>query len=91
MQINFHSTLRKTIGQKSVLFEIPDGLTVVEMLTIVLTRYPQIRSLILDENNAIDRHAHVIVNGRDVLHLKNGEATVLSTEDTIDIFPIGHF
>jgi MoaD family protein len=91
MLINFYASLRKISGQKTVDLDVPAGNTVSQMVEAVLACYPEMREKLLDEHGQVGLHAHVIVNGRVAPLLEKGMDTVLSADDTIDIFPIGHF
>jgi molybdopterin synthase sulfur carrier subunit len=91
MLINFYASLRKITGQKTVDLDVPAGSTVAQMVDVLLTQYPEMREKLLDEHGKVGLHAHVMVNGRDTPLLDKAIDTVISADDTIDIFPIGHF
>lgn len=91
MRINFYAALRKIAGQKSVELDLPPGSTVNQMVEAVLMHFPSMRAKLLDKQGRIGLHAHVFINGRDAPLLEEGLDTPLSSTDTIDIFPIGHF
>lgn len=91
MHINFYASLRKISGQKTVDLDVPAGSTVAQMIDVLLTQYPEMREKLLDEHGNVGLHAHVMVNGRGTPLLDKGLDTVISADDTIDIFPIGHF
>lgn len=91
MLINFYASLRKISGQKTVDLAVEAGSNVGQMVEIVLAHYPDMRDKLLDEHGNVGLHAHVMVNGRDAPLLVKGMATVISDNDKIDIFPIGHF
>jgi MoaD family protein len=91
MDINFYSSLRKIIGAKTFDLPLPAGTTVREMVEAIVAYHPDIQERLLDEMGELDRHAHIFVNGRDVPHLVEGFETMLSADDTVDVFPIGHF
>lgn len=87
MKINFFATLRQIVGQKTVDFELPENVTVRELVEIVVTRYPTMRPELMDEQGNLWRHVHVFVNGRDAPFLENGVETIVKPTDTINIFP----
>ena len=91
LQVNFYASLRKISGGKAVGFSLPEGSTVQQLLEAVLTRYPEMRDKLLDQNGELDRHAHIIINGRNSPLLEQGLETSISSEDSVSIFPIGHF
>lgn len=87
MKINFFATLRQITGQKTVEFEIPEGTAVMDLVEIVVTRFPPMRAELLDENGQLYRHVHVFVNGRDAPYLENGLETTIKPTDVVNIFP----
>ncbi len=91
MNVNFYASLRKILGEKTVWFNLPDQTTAQELLDAILTRYPQMRDKLVNDENELGLHAHMIINGRDVPYLPDTMNTILSPDDKIDIFPIGHF
>ncbi len=91
MKINFYASLRKITEQKTVIFPLREGITVRQMIEAVVTRYPVMRTLLLDEDGKISNHGHVFINGRDVPYLKQTMNTPLTADDSVDIFPPGHF
>ncbi|MCP4423956.1 MAG: MoaD/ThiS family protein [Chloroflexi bacterium] len=91
MNINFYASLRKISGQKTVPFDLPNQTTARELLDAVFARYPQMRDKLMNDDNELGLHAHMIVNGRDIPYLPDTMDTILSPNDKIDIFPIGHF
>ncbi len=91
MNVNFYASLRKISGQKTVSLDLPNQITARELLDAILARYPQMRDKLVNEDNELGLHAHMIVNGRDIPYLPNTMNTILSPNDKIDIFPIGHF
>ncbi|MCP4421744.1 MAG: MoaD/ThiS family protein [Chloroflexi bacterium] len=91
MKINFYATLRPIVGQKTVDFDVPENVTVRQLVETIIILYPQTKGRLLDESGELHRHAHVYVNGRDTPYLIKTSDTVLTADDKVDIFPIGHF
>lgn len=91
MRVNFYADLRQIAGAKEVAFDLPSGLSVGELIRAIIARFPQMGDRLLDEASALDRHAHVFVNGREVPYLSQDLDTPLSEEDQVDVFPFGHF
>ena len=91
LSLNFYASLRKIAGTKTVELRLPEQVTLNNMLDTVINRYPEMQSKLLDENGRLDKRAHVFVNGRNCLLLGKGLETSPKNEDSIDIFPIGHF
>ena len=87
MKVNFYATLRSIVGGKTVEVGFRDAMTVQELLDDLVTRYPALRSELLDENGNLHGHVHVFVNGRDVPFLTDGINTLITSEDAVNIFP----
>ncbi|MCX7790654.1 MAG: MoaD/ThiS family protein [Chloroflexaceae bacterium] len=87
MHINFYATLRPIVGGRTVEFDVPEGITVRELVDIVVTRFPPLRRELLNEQGMLYPHVHVFVNGRDAPYLPEGVETIIRNSDTIDIFP----
>jgi sulfur-carrier protein len=69
MNVNFYATLRQITGQKTVEFDLPDGISVQQLLDAVLLKYPDMRDDLLDENGRLYGHIHLFINGRDAPYL----------------------
>jgi sulfur-carrier protein len=87
MKVNFYATLRPIVGQKTVTFDLPPGITVGELVEAVVERFPPLRRELLDEDGRLYGHVHVFVNGRDAPYLADAMETVIQPADKIDIFP----
>ena len=87
MNISFFATLRQIVGQKTVDFDLPENTTVMDLVEIVVTRYPPMRRELLNEEGELWPHVHVFVNGRDHPYLENGPQTIIKANDTVNIFP----
>lgn len=87
MNIHFYATLRRIAGEKTVQFNLANGITVQELVDAVVTRFPAMREELLDDEGNLYPHVHVFVNGRDAPYMDDGLATVITTDDKIDIFP----
>lgn len=87
MQVNFYATFRPIVGGKIVSVPVPDGCTVSGLLNTLVVQFPALKSQLLDDAGGLLSHIHVFVNGRDVPYLPNALETVLTSSDTVDIFP----
>jgi sulfur-carrier protein len=87
MNVNFYATLRQITGQKTVEFDLPDGISVQQLLDAVLLKYPDMRDDLLDENGRLYGHVHLFVNGRDAPYLDDGLETIIKPNDKVDLFP----
>jgi molybdopterin synthase sulfur carrier subunit len=87
MKVHFYATLRRIAGQKTIEFDLDEGVTVQELVAAVVTRFPPMREELLDEEGRLYPHVHVFVNGRDAPYLDGALGTVIQATDKIDIFP----
>jgi molybdopterin synthase sulfur carrier subunit len=87
MKVNFYATLRPIVGGKTVEVDVPEGITVKDLVDGLVTRYPALRTELLDEAGNLHGHVHVFVNGRDVPFLVDKINTRISPEDAVNIFP----
>ncbi|MCP4214217.1 MAG: MoaD/ThiS family protein [bacterium] len=87
MKIHFFATLRPIAGQKTVEFDLPQNITVRQLVEAVVTRFPPMRRELLDEEGELYPHVHVFVNGRDAPYLEKRMETIVRPEDTVNIFP----
>ena len=87
MKVNFYATLRQIVGQKTVEFDLPEGITAAQLLEVVLERFPRMRPELVNENGRLHGHIHIFVNGRDAPFLENKIDTIIKPTDKIDIFP----
>jgi molybdopterin synthase sulfur carrier subunit len=87
MEVSFYATLRRVVGAKSVVFDLPAEATVRQLLDEMIRRYPPLGRELLDEAGNLYRHVHVFVNGRDVTFLENGLDSVLPAGARVGLFP----
>ncbi len=87
MKVNFFATLRPIVGGKTVDFEVDHGVTVQEMLNLMIARFPKLRDELLDEAGKMHGHVHFFVNGRDAQFLENGVETRIMPDDVVNVFP----
>jgi molybdopterin synthase sulfur carrier subunit len=87
MQVNFYATLRAIAGKKTVVLDLPYGVTVDEIIHTVVRDYPDMRRELFDEHGVLYGHIHIFVNGRDVIYLPAELGTRIQETDRIDIFP----
>jgi sulfur-carrier protein len=87
MKVNFYATLRDIVGGRTIEIDLPKGSSVRQLLDGLITCYPQLESKLLDEDDELYRHVHLIVNGRDVPYLEDQMDTILQSDDIVSIFP----
>ena len=87
MKINVYATLRKITGGKVVEAETPVGAPVAQLLDELLTRFPDMKAEMLDDEGNLRPHVHFFVNGKSTHHLDDGLDTVLEEGAKVDVFP----
>ena len=87
MKVSFYATLRQIAGQKTVEFDLDEGITAQQLLDVVLKRFPQMRDELVDEDGQLYGHVHLFVNGRDSRFLEKTMETPIKAGDKVDMFP----
>ncbi len=87
MKIHFYATLRQIAGQKTIEFDLPDDVTLRQVLAAILERFPPMVRELVDENGELYPHVHMFVNGRDAPYLANRMDTLIKPNDKVDMFP----
>ena len=87
MKVNFYATLSQIVGNKQVDLVIKENMTVGGLLDEVIRRYPDLYSELYDDNGVLYPQVHVMVNGRDAIHLQDQFDTRLAEADLVSIFP----
>jgi molybdopterin synthase sulfur carrier subunit len=87
MKVNFYATLRPIAGQKTIEFDLDEGVTVQQLLEVVVLRFPEMRDVLVDENGQLYRHVHLFINGRDAPFLENAMDYRIKPVDKVDLFP----
>jgi molybdopterin synthase sulfur carrier subunit len=87
MRVKVYATLRPIVGDREVDLPLAEGVSVRELVTHMVGRWPALAEIMLDEEGGISRHVHVLVGGRSARHLPDGPDTVLRASDEIDVFP----
>lgn len=87
MKINFYATLRPIVGGKSVFLPEAVGMTVQQLIDVLMSRFPALRKEIYAPDGTLYPHIHFFINGRDTQFLEEGFNYIIREADTINIFP----
>ncbi|MFN8497905.1 MAG: ubiquitin-like small modifier protein 1 [Anaerolineae bacterium] len=87
MKVQFYATLRQVVGAKTVEVPVPPGVTLQTLVDTVVVQYPDMRTMLLDDEGGLLGNVHVFLNGRDGHYLDKGMETVVAATDVVDIFP----
>lgn len=87
MKVNFYATLRPIVGSKTI--ELPEaaGLSVQQLIDLLVARFPALRKELYKTETELWPHVHFLINGREARYLPEGLDYVLQPADTINIFP----
>ena len=87
MKVNFYATYRPIVGGKTIDLDVDHGITISQLVEVIIARFPAMRREMLDENSQLYSHVHIFVNGRDVCYLEKAMDTIILADDTLNIFP----
>jgi molybdopterin synthase sulfur carrier subunit len=87
VKVNFYATLRDIVGTKTAELDLPETISVRELVAELVERFPELRPALLDESGCLSRGVQVFVNGRGAGFLADGVETRVSATDAIDVFP----
>lgn len=86
MRVRVFATLRPIVGSAHVSTDVQPGEPVGKLIDEMVTRWPALRTELLDEDGNLLRRVHVMINGRSVEYLR-GLDTVIPPDANITIFP----
>ena len=84
MRVDFYGTYRPVVGAKSI--ELDAGLSVRQVLEIVVARYPALREELLDARGELYPWVPVYVNGRNPRLWADGLDRPIGAADVLSIF-----
>lgn len=87
MRVSFFAGLRQIVGQKTVDILISEGATVSQLIREIVRTYPALEQELMDEQQNLYQHVHIVINGRAIQFLDGGMERVISSTDNISIFP----
>jgi MoaD family protein len=86
-KVNFYSTLRQSVGAKTVEIDLDPQPTIRLVVAEVTRLYPALADEMVDKNGELLSHIKIFVNGRLIYFLEDGLDTKVTAENTISIFP----
>jgi len=86
MEIRLYATLRQVTGTKTVVVETHPGQTVGDALRALVAAHPRLSSSIWHDDGTLAGHVAVMLDGRDIRHLK-GVDTLIGDAQHLDVFP----
>lgn len=84
MRVEFYGIYRPLVGSKSIEFE--DDLTLRQLLQQIVTRYPALRSELLDEQGQLHPWLPLYVNGRNPRLWADGLDRPIGVAEVVSIF-----
>ena len=82
-QIKLFGGLQRKVGTTAV--TVP-GSTIQELLQNLFVTHPELETAVTDDQNQLQPHVRVMVNGHDI-EFKEGLETAVTDQDVIAIFP----
>lgn len=86
MQVKVFATLRPIVGGANVPTKIQPGQTIRDLVNEMVTRWPDLRPQMLDDQGNLLQKIHIFIDGRNILFSK-GIETVIPEKANISIFP----
>jgi len=86
VEIRLYAALRQIVGAKTVTVETQRGQTVGDALRALTKRHPKLTPSIWHDDGTLAGHVAVMLEGRDIRHLK-GTDTLLGEAQHLDVFP----
>jgi len=83
IQVKLFGGLQRKVGTTAVI--IP-GSNIQELLQNLFVSHPELKTAILDNQNQLQPHVRIMVNGHDI-EFKAGLKTAVTEQDVIAIFP----
>ena len=87
VQIRLYATLRPIVGAKTLEVTLGDDPTVRDLVEHLITRWPELRPILLEADGALSRRCNVLIDGRSARHLPEGIETRIAAADEVDVFP----
>jgi molybdopterin synthase sulfur carrier subunit len=87
VHVNLYASLRQAVGQKSIDFNLPQPVSVRELILKILGEYPGLEAELVDDTGELHAHIHILVNGSDIRYLDGNLNKLLDNCDQVSIFP----
>jgi len=86
MRVKLYATLRALVGDSTLEVPIAEGSSVRDLVDELIRHWPELEEHLIADG-AISRRVNVLVNGRNIRWLPDGEKTVLTGTSTVNLFP----
>ena len=86
VRVRFYAAFREVVGGKQADVEVAEGRTLGDLLDAIVTRWPELREHLLNDDGSFSKRANLFVDGRALRFLPDGLATPLTAEQEIDCF-----
>ena len=84
--MRFYAAFRDMVGGKQADFEVPDPVTVGDVLDAIVTRHPEMREHLLNPDGSLSKRANLFVDGRAMRFLPDGLKTPVDPHHELDCF-----
>lgn len=91
MLVKFFATFREMVNLKEIEinYSSPEALTIKQLLDHLIEKYPILQAEIYNEDRTVRKMTHILVNGRNIIHLKGLETLINPTDEIALIPPVG--
>ena len=86
VRVRFYAAFREMVGGKEAAFEVPPGASVGDVLDAIVTRYPEMREHLINDDGSLSKRANLFVDGRAMRFLPQGLETRLEADQELDCF-----
>jgi len=86
VRVRFYAAFREVVGGKHADVDVASGRTLGDLLDAIVTRWPELREHLLNEDGSFSKRANLFVDGRALRFLPEGLATALDEAQEIDCF-----
>jgi len=91
VRIKFFATFRDLLNLKEIEINLTssESYTIGQLLEDLIDKFPTLQAEIFNEDKTIRRMTHILVNGRNIIHLQGLETDIKSTDEIALIPPVG--
>ncbi len=91
MKVKFFATFRDMVNLKELEMDLTESQspTIKMLLDDIIEKYPLLQTEIYYEDGTVRRMTHILVNGRNIIHLDGLQTKIKSSDEVALIPPVG--
>ena len=93
MKVKFFATFRDMVNLKELEMDIPltksKSPTIKMLLDDIIEKYPLLQTEIYNDDGTVRKMTHILVNGRNIIHLDGLQTRIKSSDEVALIPPVG--